>query len=628
MTGSNGGSGASESALTSALAAAACALFALVVIARWPLLARPFSSEGEAREAHVIADVVREGHWIAPYPNGDWIPTKGPLLYWWAGATASVFGLSERVLRLSVAALNLGTIFATAWLGQALGSARAGWLAGAMLATCFLFSGYAFYLRVDPGLVLCTTLSLACFAWGLARPPRRRVAFLASHIALAGALFAKGLPALLPTLLPILAVLAWQRDTAGLRTWGFSALLLGAVAAAKVGASASAAIGVIAAAVALGPFLRAPRPGAEALLDLVPGVVLVGSLAGWLALADARYPVPYLARVVDDSLNRVGQTAMRGDPFLKPPWFYLPRFPGDFFPWSIFLPAAVVAAARAVRRDRKDLRLLALICAVGGFVVFSAIAYKRKVYLLPLYPAAAVLVALVFARPGARDSTPPPRAERRWLDASLWVVVALGIAAACAAALDLVTHVFREGGLLGAAGGGKVASALRPHGVLVDVALLATGVLWASALRGSRRRGDGAAALAIAAGMAILLAGPVTLLEFANARRTQTPDVFAASVRAAVPPGAELRFAPNIRDEGVLFYLARRIPATSEAELARVLESAPPSGLYLIAHRADELPASERVRVTAITRGVGSNGHLVLVRATPARDGSPQPVVP
>jgi 4-amino-4-deoxy-L-arabinose transferase-like glycosyltransferase len=603
---------------TQTLAAVACALFALVLIARWPLLSRPFSSEGEAREAHVIADVVREGHWIAPYPNGDWIPTKGPLLYWWAGAAASVFGLTERVLRLSVAALNFGTILATAWLGHQLGSARAGWLAGAMLATCFLFSGYAFYLRVDPGLVLCTTSTLAGFAWGMARPERRRIAFLASHVALAGALFAKGLPALLPTLLPIVFVLAWQRDTPGLRTWGFSALLLGAVAAAKVGFWASAAASVLAAAVALRPWLRGPRPGAGPLLDLIPGIVLVGSLAGWLALADARYPVPYLARAVDDSLNRVGQT-MQGDPFLKAPWFYLPRFPGDFFPWSIFLPAAAVAALRAVRRDRRDLRLLTLVCLLGGFVIFSAIAYKRKVYLLPLYPAAAVLVGLVFAESDL------PRAQQRWLDGSLAIVVALGVAAASASSLDLAARAVHEGGLLAAARGGRALAELRPHWLIVDLALLAAGVLWGSARSVSRRRGNTTAALAIATGMALLLAGPTTVLEFANASRAETPDVFANAVRAAVPPAAELRFAPSVRDEGLLFYLGRRVVATPSDELQRVLDAAPPAGLYLIAHRASALPDDPRVQVTTLARGVGSNGRLVLLRVARLSSGSGAP---
>ncbi|HKC50064.1 MAG TPA: hypothetical protein VKF60_04670 [Myxococcota bacterium] len=577
-----------------------------MLIARWPLLSRPFSSEGEAREAHVIADVVREGHWIAPYPNGDWIPTKGPLLYWWAGAAASVFGLTERVLRLSVAALNFGTILATAWFGQLLGAPRAGWLAGAMLATCFLFSGYTFYLRVDPGLVLCTTLTLASFAWGVARPERRRIADLASHVALAGALFAKGIPAVLPTLLPIAAVLAWQRDTARLRTWGFSALLLGAIAAVKLGSSASAAVLVLAAVVALWPWVRAPRPGAEPLLDLIPGLVLAGALSGWVALADARYPVPYLARAVDDSLNRVGQT-MHGDPFLKPPWFYLPRFPGDFFPWSIFLPAAVIAAVQSVRRNPRDLRLLALVCLLGGFVVFSAIAYKRKVYLLPLYPAAAVLVGLLFA-------TPEERAQQRGLDASLAVVVALGVAAASAAALDLATRAVHEGGLLPAARDSSSVEALRAHWVLVDLALLAAGLLWASALRVSRRRGSTLASLAIAAGMALLLAGPTTLIEFANASRAQTPDMFALDVRSALPPAAELRFAPRIRDEGLLFYLGRRVPATPDDELARVLEAAPPSGLYLIARNARVVPESAHLHVTTLARGVGSNGPLVLLR--------------
>ena len=385
------------------LGVAALALFALVLIARRPLLDRPFSLEGEAREATCIADVVREDHWIAPYPNGDWVPTKGPLLYWWAGAAASVFGLSERVFRLSVAALNLGTLLATAWLGHLLGSARAGWLAGAMLATCFLFSGYAFYLRVDPALVLCTTLSLACFAWGLARPTRRRVAFLVSHVALAGALFAKGLPALLPTLLPILVLLAWRRDAPGLRTWGFSALLLGAIAAAKFSDGRARASSQRRRGWRCGPGFALRVRGAGA----------ARSAPGLRALRPARRLAGTRGRALPGSVSvprdrrqlepRWPDHARR--PLLKPPWFYLPRFPADFFPWSLFLPAAVVAAVRVLRRDPRDLRLLPLLCALGGFIVFSPIAYKRKVYLLPFYPAAAVLVGLLFAS----DSEPRRR---------------------------------------------------------------------------------------------------------------------------------------------------------------------------------------------------------------------------
>lgn len=589
-----------------ARASLAVLLFAAVVIARWPLLARPFSSEGEAREAHVIADVVREGHWVAPYPNGDWIPTKGPLLYWWAGALASLFGLSERVLRLSVAALNLGTIFATAWLGRVTFSPAAGGIAAAVLATCFLFSGYAFYLRVDPALVLCTTTSLAAFGWGLERPERARTARLVSHLALAGALFAKGLPALIPTLVPMLAVLAWRRDQAGLRAYGFSSLLLAALAAGKLGAAATVLCLAAAAAVAAWPWLREPRPGLESLLDLVPGLVLVGLVGGWLALADARYPVPYLSRVVDDSLNRVGHEAFRGDPFLKPPWFYLPRFPADFFPWSIFLPAALVGAVGAVRRDRRAPALLPLVCLVAGFAIFSAVAYKRKVYLLPLFPAAAVLVAGVFEE----------RPERgRWLDATLACISALGLAALCVAPADLAARALGGANLFASLPHGRGLAALRERAALVDLAALAAGAAWLCARSLARRGGGRAAAAAVAAGMVILLAGPVSWLELARAKRTRTPDLFAASVRDAVVPAAELRFAPGVRDEGLLYYLARRVPATSEAELGPALAAAPSSGLYLIARRARDISTHPGVTLVTLAHGVGSNGPLVLIRA-------------
>jgi 4-amino-4-deoxy-L-arabinose transferase-like glycosyltransferase len=576
------------------------------VIARWPLLARPFSSEGEAREAHVVADVVREGHWIAPYPNGDWIPTKGPLLYWWAGAAASVFGLSERVLRLSVAALNLCTLFATAWLARSMLSPAGGWLAAAMLATCFLFSGYAFYLRVDPALVACTTTALAAFAWGLAEPRRERAARLVSHVALAGALFAKGIPALIPTLLPIFAVLAWRRDAGGLRTYGFSGLLLAALAAAKLGAAASALCLVAAGAVAALPWLRAQRPGLEPLLDLVPGLLLVGLVGGWIALADARYPVPYLSRVVDDSLNRVGQTAFRGDPFLKPPWFYLPRFPADFLPWSVFLPAALVAAVHAARRDRRDLTIVSLVCLVGGFAIFSAVAYKRKVYLLPLFPAAAVLVASLFER--------SEKGERA-LDWTLVAFAVTGIAAVCFAPVELAVRALRGTSVFATSGHGRSMAALRERAGLVDLALVSTGLLWASARWLAQRRGNASAGLAIALGMAVLLAGPVSWMELARDKRTRTPDRFAQSVREIVSPSNDLRFAPGVRDEGLLYYLARRVPATSETELTSALSAAPPEGFYLIARRARDFASRPGASFVTLARGAGSNGPLVLLHA-------------
>jgi 4-amino-4-deoxy-L-arabinose transferase-like glycosyltransferase len=94
----------------------------------------------------------------------------------------------------------------------------------------------------------------------------------------------------------------------------------------------------------------------------------------------------HFERFATDSLQHV-----------QPFWFYLPVLIGGLFPWS---PLLVLAGRGTVRRNPR-LRLFVW-WLIWGFVFFSASANKLPGYLLPLLPAASVLIGA-----GLKDSRRP-----------------------------------------------------------------------------------------------------------------------------------------------------------------------------------------------------------------------------
>jgi hypothetical protein len=81
----------------------------------------------------------------------------------------------------------------------------------------------------------------------------------------------------------------------------------------------------------------------------------------------------------------------------SPVWTYIPRIAVDFFPWSLLLPFAChhYWKVRGRRREQAlEPTVAFLACWLFGMLGFLSVAsFKRMDYLLPLYPAAALLVA-------------------------------------------------------------------------------------------------------------------------------------------------------------------------------------------------------------------------------------------
>ena len=79
----------------------------------------------------------------------------------------------------------------------------------------------------------------------------------------------------------------------------------------------------------------------------------------------------------------------------QPFFYYLEKFPADFFPWFLFFPSALIVAFRTPYRKRPEVIFL-LGWFIANFFFFSLSKGKRDLYLLPIYPAASLLVAFLW----------------------------------------------------------------------------------------------------------------------------------------------------------------------------------------------------------------------------------------
>src|SRR6185295_4631167 len=104
-----------------------------------------------------------------------------------------------------------------------------------------------------------------------------------------------------------------------------------------------------------------------------------------------------------------------------PVWYYLWRFPVGFFPWIIFLPWGIAHALSGDERERRGVGLFLLTWIAAIFLFFSFSTGKRGVYIIPLYPAAAILVARLLAR--AREHDGASAARRLRIPLRVWAIL-------------------------------------------------------------------------------------------------------------------------------------------------------------------------------------------------------------
>jgi len=300
-----------------------------------------FWDSDEARYAECARNAIQKGYWVVPYYNGHPRIVKPPLMVWLVAISSLTLNkgkVTEFTARLPSVLAATGTgiiiyLFARALLGSEI----LAFLAAFMLITSHLFYKQARFSITDMVLTFFITLGLYCFYKAYTKGGKGYIIGMYGGLALATMDKGPAVGLALPGFI-ILVYLASQEDLKKVRE-----------------------------------------------LLYLPGLLLCLLIVlPWPMVLGKGYLVDFLWK---NNIKRFATNPSWKTPF----WFYIVNFPTHFTPWSAFIPL-VAGAGRKMKDDLWEIALPMTWFAVT-FVLFSLSDTKRSSYILPLYPAAAIISA-------------------------------------------------------------------------------------------------------------------------------------------------------------------------------------------------------------------------------------------
>jgi len=308
---------------------------------------RPLWDRAEGKHAVTSKEMVLSDDWVTTTLNGEKFYDKTVLHNWLVALSYLVFGFTALAARLPAAVLGLGCVLVTYLLGRRIFGPTTGFLAGMILATSGLFISLSRSVVHDISLAFFVSLALFFFYLGFTNEKRRRAHFLLFYGSLGFAVLAKGPIGLL---LPGLII-------------GLLLLLKGKLS-----------------------FLKEMQIGWGILIFLVIA-------APWYVLISLRNSDYAGYFFIENNIMRFFSShAHHARPF----WFYFPVLMGGFSPWSFFLPLAFIHAFRDGWKNMNEGTLFLVLWFSAIFLFFSAASSKGNTYLLPLFPAASLLVGILW----------------------------------------------------------------------------------------------------------------------------------------------------------------------------------------------------------------------------------------
>lgn len=320
-------------------------LLLLAALAAAALVARPLTPVDETRYVSAAWEMWLRGDFLVPYKNGAPYDHKPPFMFWMFHAGWALFGVNDWWPRLVLPLFSAGGLLLTVALGRRLWPQQPGLGGEAALVLMGTLLWILFSTAVMFDVMLAFWVLVGVHGILSAAEGRRR-GFALLAVAIGLGVLTKG-PVILLNLLPLAVLAPWWNPGLKWARW------FGGVALAVLGGAA----------IALAWAIPAGEAGGEAYRNAI----------FWGQTAD---------RMVESFAHR------------RPFWWYVPLLPLLLFPWFVW-PSLWRALARHVRNGLDRGTRVCLAWMLPVFVAFSFISGKQPHYLVPLFPAFALLAVRV-----------------------------------------------------------------------------------------------------------------------------------------------------------------------------------------------------------------------------------------
>jgi 4-amino-4-deoxy-L-arabinose transferase-like glycosyltransferase len=347
------------SPLTAAFSRRTWTLLAIAIAIVWfaNLDVRKLQHPDEGRYAEIAREMVASGDWVTPRLNGIKYFEKPPLQYWLTAAAFRAFELDEWTARLPGALAGFLTILIVGYVGSIVASKTAGAYAALALAGCVWPFGIAHLVTLDALLTFWLTAALGAFLlaqhWR-ADATRSRRWMLVAWAATAGGMMTKGLVALV---IPFATLVIHTLLTRDRTPWSRVELLRG---------------------LALFLLLAAP----------------------WFVVVSARNPEFARFFFIHEHFERFLTTEHRRTGAW---WYFLPMLAIGLLPWTgVFLWGLRRSWTEPVAAGSFAWTRFCLVWCAFVLVFFSISGSKLPSYILPIFPAAALVLGVELERMSPR----------------------------------------------------------------------------------------------------------------------------------------------------------------------------------------------------------------------------------
>ncbi|MGE0127365.1 MAG: ArnT family glycosyltransferase [Blastocatellales bacterium] len=346
----------------------------------------PLIGPDEPRYAEVAREMYATGDWVTPRLGGiNWFE-KPALTYWLSAAGYALFGENEFAARFGVAVAATFGVLLLYFFGRRAHSARFGYLSAAALATCGLWPGFARGATFD--LPLTVAIEIALFSFFL-----------------------------------------WEAKESQLnrnRLWYAFCFALGLATLAK------GLVGVVAPLAVIAPYLTLTRNWKVVLkprLLAFGALIFLATVAVWYAPVIARNGREFIDEFfIGHHFQRYLSNKYKHP---QPFYFFFLVVSAGSFPWSFCLASNAWRSLKRRREEPSDrlklsfrLNLFLWIWVIAPVVFFSFSGSKLPGYILPVFPAIALLVGRELDR-WWDDESSQPKAQS-YLTAALIAAAGIG----------------------------------------------------------------------------------------------------------------------------------------------------------------------------------------------------------